>query len=157
MPNNFRGHSIPYETLLTISTVSDSKAVLPLYSSRGITQTMEMIDGSMFQDRTVNGELVDMSVSRFRKFKSTISAKDQRPPSRNDIWPGVIVTVGCAYLLSYPTVGGTPSRPVVSGSTFTEGSFTFYQPLITFMIGKPTGHFDEWQAGYEWSIPMEEV
>jgi hypothetical protein len=111
----------------------------------------------MFQARTINAQLVDLSVSRFRKFKSVISAKDQRPPSRDDIWPGRIVSVGCAYLLSFPTVGGSPSRTEVSGSSYTEGDFTFYQPHITFMIGKPSGAFEEWQAGYEWSIPMEEV
>jgi hypothetical protein len=158
MPNlNFRGHVIPYETLCTISTVDNGKPLLPLYSSRGITQTLEAIDGAVFQARTVNAELVDLSVARFRKFKSVISSKDQRPPSRDDVWPGRIVAVGCAYLLSFPTIGGTPARTVVSGSEFTEGNFTFYQPLIMFMIGKPTGSFDEWQAGYEWSIPLEEV
>jgi hypothetical protein len=149
--------STGFETLLTIHTVSDGHIVLPLYAARGLTQTLEPIDGSMFQARTVNAEMIDLSVSRFRKFKSVITGKDQRPPSRDDIWPGRIVSVGCAYLLSYPTVGGSPSRTEVSGSSYTEGSFTFYQPLITFMIGKPTGLFEEWQAGYEWSIPMEEV
>jgi len=145
------------ETLLTITTVSDGGIVLPLYSARGITQTLETIDGAMFQARTVNAELVDLAVPRFRKFKSVISANDQRPPSRDDIWPGRVVAVGCAYLLSYPTIGGTPSRAVLTGSDFVEGNFTFYQPLITFMIGKATGSFDEWQSGYQWSIPLEEV
>lgn len=145
------------ETLLTITTVDDGGNVLPLYSARGITQTLETIDGAMFQARTVNAELVDLSVSRFRKFKSVISALDQRPPSRDDIWPGRKVAVGCAYLLSYPTIGGTPSRSVLTGSAFIEGNFTFYQPLITFMLGKPSGNFDEWQSGYQWSLPMEEV
>jgi hypothetical protein len=36
----------------------------------------------------------------------------------------------------------------VSGSQFTEGDFTFYRPTFTFMIGKMTGRFDEWEAGY---------
>jgi hypothetical protein len=38
-----------------------------------------------------------------------------------------------------------------------EGNFTFYRPIIHFMLGKPTGSFEEWQAGYQWSIPMQEV
>jgi hypothetical protein len=155
--HNFRGQTIPLETILTIHTSDDGKNMMPLYAARGLSQTLDPIDGASFTARTVNAELVDLSVSRFRKFKSTISGKDQRPPSRDDVWPGRVVYVGCAYLLSFPTIGGTPSRTVVSGSEFTEGNFTFYQPLIQFMILKPTGSFDEWQAGYDWSIPLEEV
>lgn len=145
------------ETLLTITTVDDGKGVLPLYSARRLTQTLEPIDGASFQMRTVNGELVDLSVPRFRKFRSVISGNDVRPPSRDDIWPGRKVTVGCAYLLSYPTVGGTPSRAVLTGSDFVEGDRTFYQPLITFMLGRASGNFDEWESGYRWALPMEEV
>lgn len=141
----------------TLLTISDGTTLLPLYSSRGITQVIAPIDGSMFQARTVNGELVDLSVSRFRKLRSVISGNDQRPPARDDVWPGRTVLVGCAYLLSYPTIGGSPSRTPVTGSSFTEGDFTFYRPQITFMIGKMNGSFDEWQAGYSWSIDMEEV
>jgi hypothetical protein len=148
----------PNETLLTLADADTAAtSLLVFYSARGITQTIAPIDGSMFQARTVNGELIDLSVPRFRKLRSTISATDQRPPGRDDVWPGRIVTVGCAYLLSYPTIGGSPSRTVVSGSQFTEGNFTFYRPQITFMIGKMSGSFDEWQAGYSWSIEMEEV
>ncbi|WP_375782917.1 hypothetical protein ACE10Z_23675 [Bradyrhizobium sp. Pha-3] len=144
-------------TILTMTNVADGSSLVPFYSARGITQTLEPIDGSMYQMRTVNGELIDLSVPRFRKFRSVISARDVRPPSRDDIWPGAKVVVGCAYLLSYPTIGGSPSRTPVSGSQIVEGSFTFYQPQITFMIGKPTGSFEEWEAGYAWSIPLEEV
>lgn len=145
-------------TILTIANAtSDGTSLLPFYSGAGLTQTLEPIDQAMFQQRTVNGELTDLSVPRFRKFRSVISAKDIRPPSRDDVWPGLIVVVGCAYLLSYPTIGGTPSRSVVPGSSFTQGNFTFYRPLITFMVGKPTGAFEEWEAGYQWSIPLEEV
>ncbi len=144
------------DTTGTILTISDGKSLLPLYSARGLTQTLAPIDGAFFQERTVNGELIDLSVSRFRKFKSTISATDVRPPSRDDVWPGRLVTVNCAYLLSYQTVGGTPSRDVVAGSSFVEGDFTFYRPSITFMIGRSSGSFEEWEAGYAWRLEMEE-
>jgi hypothetical protein len=152
MPLNTTG------TILTLANAStDATTLLPFYSARGLTQTLEPIDGSFFQARTVNAELVDLSVPRFRKFRSVISATDVRPPSRDDIWPGLVVIVGCAYLLSYPTAGGSPSRTPVEGSQIIEGDFTFYQPQLTMMIGKPTGRFEEWEAGYSWSIPMEEV
>lgn len=145
------------DTTGTLLTISDGVSLLPLYSARGLTQTLAPIDAASFLKRTVNGELVDLSVSRFRKFRSTISGNDQRPPSRSNVWPGLTVTVGCAYLLSYATSGGSPSRTPVSGTSFTEGAFTFYQPSITFMIKGMNGSFDEWAAGYQWSIDMEEV
>jgi len=147
----------PLSTVGTILTISDGKDLLPFYSARGMTQTMTPIDAAQSQRRTVNGELVDLSLSRMRKYASVISANDVRPPSRDDVWPGKTVYVGCAYLLSYPTVGGSPSRDVVSGSTVVSGAFTFYRPVIHFMIGKSSGSFEEWQAGYGWSIPMQEV
>lgn len=144
-------------TILTLANAStDGTPLLPFYSARGLTQTLAPIDGSLFQMRTVNAELVDLSVPRFRKFRSVISATDVRPPSRDDVWPGLIVLVGCAYLLSYPTIGGAPSRTPVSGSQIVEGSFTFYQPQLTMMVGKMSGSFDEWAAGYSWSIALEE-
>jgi hypothetical protein len=145
------------DTTGTILTISDGATLLPLYSARGLTQTLAPIDGSLFQARTVNAEMVDLSVSRFRKFKSVISATDVRPPTRDDVWPGKIVTVECAYILSYATSGGTPSRTAVGGSTVVEGAFTFYRPSITFMIGRTSGSFEEWEAGYSWRIEMEEV
>ena len=151
MPTN------PLSTTGTILTISDGDDVLPFYSSRGMTQTMTPIDQAQSQRRTVNGELVDLSLPRMRKYASVISANDVRPPSRDDVWPGKLVYVGCAYLLSYPTIGGSPSRDVVSGSQVVSGAFTFYRPIIHFMIGKPAGSFEEWQAGYGWSIPMQEV
>lgn len=140
----------------TILTITDSVSLLPLYSARGLRQRMEYIDGAMAQERTVNAELVDLSLSRFRLLRSVISATDVRPPSIDLCYPGRIVTVECACVFSYPTIGGTPGRPVVSGSSFTEGDFTFYRPTVTFMLGKPSNDFEEWEAGNSWSLPMEE-
>lgn len=145
-------------TILTIHETSTSGVgLLPLYSARGLSQTLEPIDATVSQDRTVNAELVDLSLVRFRKYRSVISANDVRPPSRDDIWPGMTVTVECACLRSYPTIGGSAARTPVTGSSFAEGDFTFYRPTFTFMIGKMTGRFEEWEAGNDWSVAMEEV
>lgn len=145
----------------TILTMTDANTagltLLPFYSARGLTQTMSAIGAAKVQRRTVNFELVNLALTRSQKYASTISADERRPPSRDDVWPGKIVVVGCAYLLSYPT-GGSPARGVVSGSQIDDGNgFTFYQPSITFMVGDLKGSFDEWEAGYNWSISMEEV
>jgi hypothetical protein len=144
-------------TILTIrDTTTGAVSLLPLYSARGASQSLEPIDATVSQERTVNAELVDLSLSRFRKYRSVISARDVRPPSRDDIWPGMTVTVECACLRSYAT-GGSPARTPVSGSQFVEGDFTFYRPVFTFMIGKMTGRFEEWEAGNDWSIECNEV
>lgn len=140
----------------TILTITDTISLLPLYSARGLTQTMEYIDGAMAQERTVNGELVSLALSRFRKLRSVISANDVRPPSIDACYPGRIVTVECACVFSYATIGGSAGRTPVSGSTFTEGAFTFYRPTVTFMLGKPSNRFEEWEAGNAWSLEMTE-
>lgn len=144
-------------TLLSIYDAdTDATSLLPLYSARGLTQTLEHEDGALIQERTINGELIDLSIPRFRVLRSVISATDVRPPSRDVVWPGRTVIVECAYTLSYPA-GGSPSRDVVPGSEFTEGDFTFYRPSITMMVGRMTGSFDEWAAGYSWSIELREI
>jgi hypothetical protein len=149
------------DTTHTILTIRDADtaavSLLPLYSAQGLRQSLEPIDATVSQERTINAELVDLSLSRFRKYRSVISARDVRPPSRDDIWPGMIVVVECACLRSYATMGGSPARTPVSGSEFVEGDFTFYRPTFTFMIGKMTGSFDEWEADNDWSIELNEV
>jgi hypothetical protein len=147
----------PLETIGTILTMSDGADVMPFYSARGMKQTLDPIGQSNVQRTTVNAQRVNLALSKFKKYSSIISASDVRPPLREDVWPGRIVTVSCAYLLFYATSGGSPARTPVSGSQFTEGNFTFYRPQIDFMIGQRSGAFDEWEAGLSWSVPMVEV
>jgi|SRR5579859_2736760 len=138
--------------------MSDGKDVLPFYSARGIIHKIGTISASKVQRRTVNMTLVNLAIPAAQKYTLTISAKDIRPPSRDDVWPGKEVTVGCGFWLSFPTVGGSPARDVVSGSLYNDGhGFTFYRPLITCMIGLLPRSFDEWNATNEWELDMEEV
>ncbi len=145
-----------FESLLRIYD-GGGKSLLPLYSSRGIKFTMKFRDGAKSQRVTVNGELINLALTRMQKYSFTMEATDVRPPSRDDVWPGRTVTIVPPYLLQYPTAGGSPSRPVFSGSSFVEGNFTFYLPVLTGMIGDMHGTFDEWQAGYQWLIDGNEV
>lgn len=145
------------DTLLQLILVADNTDRIPLYAARGISQTLEPIDQAKSQRRTVNGELVDLSLSRFHQYKSRISCSDQRPPALDGIFPGATFLVKCAYRLAYPTIGGMPSRDEVSGSSFTEGDFTFYEPVLTMMVADHSGNFAEWEAGVEWWIEFNEV
>lgn len=140
------------ETLLELTGIG-----IPPYSARGLSQTLEPIEAAGSQRRTVNGLLVDLSRPEFRKFRSTISCADQDPPALNGIWAGTVVTVKCVVELAYPTIGGSAARPVVSGSSRTSGSFTFYRPQLTMQVVGFNIEKDEYGAVTSWTLELEEV
>jgi hypothetical protein len=68
------------------------------------------------------------------------------------------VTVDCAVELCYRTGNpGSPYRPAVSGSTYTQGAFTFYRPVLTMMVRDVKHTFDEWKHNNGWELDLEEV
>jgi hypothetical protein len=145
--------SPPSDTLLTISGFGSM-----LYQARGLTQTLEVIKQANQQNRTINGVLLDISNPIFRKYSSKITCTDIDAPPLDNIWPGMTVTVDCAATLCYPTGrSGSPARTEVSGSSWTQGAFTFYRPVLTMLVGNPTEHFEEWKSDVVWSLDLEEV
>ena len=140
------------ESLLELS----GNGVAP-YSARGLLQTLTPIDAAAQLRRTINGALLDLSGSQFRKFKSSISGNDQLAPAMDSIWPGLLLTVKCAQELSYKTAGGAPTRPVVSGSSRTEGDFTYYRPQLQMRVASWTCNGDEWNAATQWTLDLEEA
>ena len=94
--------------------------------------------------------------AQFRKYKSSISCRDQEPPAIDGVWPGHVVTVECVAELSYPT-GGSPARPVVSGSTRTQGGFVFYRPQLQMRVTGFSANRDEYGADGQWQMDLEEV
>ncbi len=128
---------------------------VPPYSARGLTQTLEPIDQAANVQRTINGELIDLSRVEFRKYKSTISGTDQRPPSCDGVWPGRQVVVDCIEELAYPE-GATPQRMVVDGSSYSEAGFTFYRPRLTMVVTDFKLSLDEYGAQIAWSMDLEE-
>lgn len=139
-------------TVLLIDTIG-----IPLYSCRNVRQTLTPIGAASYMRRTVNGELIDLSPTQFRKYKSSISCSDNTPPAFDGIWPGLIVNVSCAKELGYITSGGSPKKTVVDGSSRVDGAFTFYRPLITFRIVNWSDNYTEWEVGDEWQLDLEEV
>ena len=138
--------------VLTLSGIG-----VPPYSARGASQTLEPIGSSQQLRRTINGELIDISRAEFRKYRSTISCVDQQPPAIDGVWPGQVLTVGCISELSYLTAGGAPARPLVSGSSRTEGDYTFYRPSLTMRVVAFSQDTDESGATVSWSLQLEEV
>lgn len=138
------------ETLLVVSGMGVSP-----YSARGLTQTLEPISAAANLQRTINGELIDLSYDQFRKYKSTITGDDQLPPPLDGIWQGISVTVDCVAELSYKTLGGAPNRTVVA--TRTEGDFTLYRPRLTMRIVDFQMSTDEYGAQVSWALSLEEI
>lgn len=138
------------ETVLSLSGVG-----VPPYSARGLTQTLEPIDQAANLQRTINGALVDLSSVSFRKYKSTITGSDQRPPACDGVWPGRELVVDCVTTLCYPQ-GGSPQRPEVAGSSFTEDGFTYYRPQLTMLVTGFQLSEDEWGAVISWTMTLEE-
>lgn len=136
-------------TVLTLAAFG-----IPPYSIRGATQTLEPIEASKQTKRTLNGTLVDLSLSQFRKYKSTISCADQTAPALDGVFPGAQVTVGCLIELA---IVGTPNRSAVAGSQYSADGFTFYRPSLIMRVLNFSAQFDEYAATYTWSIELEEV
>lgn len=141
------------DTLLTISGMGGFQ-----YQARGLTQTLQLIAEATDNQRTVNGKLISLGNPVFRKFKSKISCTDIDAPPLDGIWPGMLVTVHCAASLSYLTGNpGSPSRPEVSGSSYVQGSFTFYRPVLEMLVGTYSDNFEEWKSDNAWVLDLEEV
>ncbi|TBE54475.1 hypothetical protein U8P68_10920 [Rhizobium ruizarguesonis] len=140
------------ETVLVLTGIG----VAP-YSARGLEQSLQPIDGAGQLRRTVNGTLVDLSETQLRKFTSTITGTDQLSPVVNGVWPGRTVTVDCIAELCYPTSGGSPDRPVVSGSSRVEGAMTYYRPQLSMMVADWQIKRDEYGAQVSWTLELEEV
>ena len=140
------------ETVLTLSGIG-----VPPYSARGLTQSLEPIDGAVQLRRTVNGALADLSYEPFRKYKSTISGQDQEPPAVDGVWPGQLVEVGCIAELCFPTSEGGPARTAVAGSERVEGDFSFYRPVLTMRVAGFSVSRDEYGAAVSWQMQLEEA
>jgi hypothetical protein len=139
------------DTLLVLSGVG-----VPRFSARGLTQTLVPIDASLQLQRTINANIIDLSLAQFKKYRSQISATDQRPPSVDGKWPGQIVTVDCVVELSC-VAADTPARTQVPGSLYTEEGYKFYRPRLVMVVVGFNISNDEWPADVNWTMDLEEI
>src|SRR5665647_711701 len=143
------------DTLLVISSFGNM-----LYQARGLSQTLEVIGAAAQMERTINGNLIDLSAPQFRKYASTItSPNDVDAPPLDGVWPGMTVYVDCVVSLCYLTAGGNGphNRYEVSGSSYEQGAYTFYRPVLLMLVKKVEMHFDEWKCIVGWTLELEEV
>ncbi len=144
--------SLPTEgTLLTLSSMG-----LPLYSARGLTQTLTPIDQAKQMRRDINGALVDLSSQKFRKYTSKITCKDFNAPALDGVYVGMVLNISCVSELSFQT-GASPTRPAVSSSTRMQGAFTFYRPILNMMVTGYSTSTEEYLGEVNWELDLEEV
>ena len=140
------------DTVLAISGID-----LTPYSVRGIVQTMEPIGAAARMRRTINGELDDVSDPAFRKYRSTVTFRDQQVPAFTGIWPGKLVIVDCIPEFAHLTAAGTPERTVVPGSSRVEGDFTFYRVRLEMRVASWKYDRNEWGALTGAELVLEEI
>jgi len=148
------------ETLLVLS----GHGVAP-YSARGLRQTLEPIQASGNNRRSINGDLKDLSQPQFKKYASTITGNDQLSPALDGVFPGDELTVDCVAELAFKT-GGSPNRPVVDVDSSDscdgdairiEGAFTYYRPRLQMRVVGYTQEEDEYGRVVSWSLQLEEI
>lgn len=141
-------------TLLVMSTIG-----VPLYSARGLTQTLTPVaEAKPTPRRTINGELRWLGLTQMQKYDSTITCTDQQAPAFDGVWPGMAVLVDCVQELGYLTAGGSPGRTVVPGSDLREvGDFTYYRPQIAFMVIDFNQSMEEYKSDYQWQLMLREI
>lgn len=131
---------------------------MPPYSARGITQTLEPIQGSGQMKRDINGTLVDLGATQFRKYQSSVKCTDNDSPALSGIWPGMTVTVECIPELCYQDATSEGAeRTVVSGSSRTADGFVWYRPQLTMKVASYRINTDEYGAACGWSLDLLEV
>lgn len=128
------------------------------YSARGLSQTLEPIAAQPHLERSDNGELLDLGYDPFKKYKSTISGSDQRPPSVDGKWPGKLVVVECIATLSHIEYEGFDREPVNHTDAITyEGGYVIYRPRLTMRVMNFALSEDEYGRVIGWHIDLEEV
>ncbi|WP_424363604.1 hypothetical protein [Methylocystis parvus] len=147
---------LPAEGTILVVALSGQQILTP-WSARGVTETLTPIEQNIPPRRNVNGALRDISFAAFQKYRIELTCKDVNAPALDGVWRGQSLLISCVHELSFRTAGGSPARPVVSGSTRVEGDFTYYRPQILakvmdFSLGK-----DEWPADVSWRMILDEV
>lgn len=130
---------------------------VPLYSARGLTQTLEPIGQAGQFARDINGTLVFVGGEQFRKYRSVITGTDQQAPALDGVWPGMTITVHCVAELAYDPNTAGPQREAVPGSEREEDDFNFYRPVLEMMVINFQEAAAEYEAQTAWTLELEEI
>jgi hypothetical protein len=147
------------------SVLSINGIDLPPFSARGITQSLEPIEQATYMERTIDGELDDLSLPQFRKYRSTIRGVTPHTPALDGVWPGQEVVVDCIKELSYrvpegedaeETLGDNAERTPVPDSIRILAGFVRYRPRLTMLLRSIRTEREEWGGPESWTLDFEE-
>lgn len=120
--------------------------VVPL-SDAGITENLSPIDNGSLM-RTINGTLIDVTLTSHRKYAVTLSGNDVQPAALGNVWRGQTVTLSAiselaqaATLVSGAVTGVAIDRQPVTGSgraIYKNGADERFAATVTF-TENPTG------------------
>ena len=130
------------------------------FSARGLKGTLQPIAAAQGIDklrRTVNGTLISIAAPQMWKYRLDVSGEDVAPAALDQLWVGMQATVNCHVELAFLTARGSPSRPMVPGSDWVDGDYTYYRPQLVMLIVELETSRDEWGASVSWSMTLEEV
>lgn len=149
-----------------------------------IRESLKPIDAGELR-RTVNGRLINLTATEFRKYALSISSDDIRPPALGHLWRGSeIIIAPVSELGDLIAPGGssrTLARDPLPGSircltkSFADVPFTvagrtlslsapaaetvriYFRPVLEMMVVGWSADEDEPGARSSWSIEMEEI
>lgn len=141
-------------TLLRLS----SPMGIPLYSARGLTQTLTQVqEGKPPPRYTWNGELRHVGLAALQLYESVITCTDQQAPAFGGLWVGTLVIADCVAELNYLTASGSPEREVVEDSSREVGDYTYYRPRMAFKVVDFDMAREEYKHDYQWRLSLKET
>lgn len=124
---------MPTHTLLSIDSITFPDAAV-----RGITVTLRP-DNNGSLERDVNGNLVDLTIEEFQKYRASISCSDMEAPDFDGIYKG-----------SGPHTVTLIQNLGVSNTT--DGTL-----VLSMMVDDFEVSHHEWDATVDWSLELVEV
>lgn len=136
------------ETVLTLSGIG----IVPL-SGRGITERLAPLENGTLR-RTVNGTLVDTTLTSHRKYGVTLSGSDVQPAALDGVWRGQAVTVQCISELSKAVTltAGAAANVALDRKPVTGSGRALFQLSETEVIPTSNVSFTEVTGGWEASV-----
>lgn len=140
------------ETVLVINLIG-----MPPASCRGVKQTLRLIEAAANFRRTVNFNLKNTAPAASKKYATEISCTDLNVPCLAGIFPGAEIVIECVSELSWLTVGGSPGRTIVDGSSYEIGDMTIGRPVLNCTVTDFQWDTDETEATVGWRLTAEET
>jgi hypothetical protein len=133
----------------------------PPTSVRGVTETLKPIDNPQFDKYSLSIQCSDKNAPPFDGLREGNWRRTVNGGLVDLSGNGSVVSIDAISELAYRTGGSpaaTPRRTPVSGSSRTDGDFTFYRPHFPAMgLISMSMDTDEYGAVVKWQAVFEEI